>query len=46
MKKLSPTLALLLVINIQQLIAQQKYEFRGVWVATVDNIDFPSTKLL
>ena len=46
MKKLSPILALLLVINIQQLIAQQKYEFRGVWVATVDNIDFPSTKLL
>ncbi len=26
--------------------AQPKYEFRGVWVATVDNIDFPSTKFL
>ncbi|MGZ4049395.1 MAG: glycoside hydrolase family 10 protein [Bacteroidia bacterium] len=30
----------------QKLIAQPKYEFRGVWVATVDNIDFPSTKFL
>ena len=27
-------------------VAQPKYEFRGVWVATVDNIDFPSTKYL
>ncbi|MEO8413587.1 MAG: family 10 glycosylhydrolase [Ginsengibacter sp.] len=27
-------------------MAQPKYEFRGVWVATVDNIDFPSSKLL
>jgi uncharacterized lipoprotein YddW (UPF0748 family) len=26
--------------------AQPKYEFRGVWIATVDNIDFPSTKTL
>ena len=26
--------------------AQPKYEFRGVWVATVDNIDWPSTKYL
>ncbi len=31
---------------ISQLSAQPKYEFRGVWVATVDNIDFPSTKFL
>ncbi len=29
-----------------KIIAQPKYEFRGVWVATVDNIDFPSTKFL
>ena len=29
-----------------QLIAQPKYEFRGVWVATVDNIDFPTAKYL
>jgi uncharacterized lipoprotein YddW (UPF0748 family) len=28
------------------LSAQPKYEFRGVWVATVDNIDFPSAKFL
>lgn len=27
-------------------IAQPKYEFRGVWVATVDNIDWPSEKYL
>lgn len=26
--------------------AQPKYEFRGVWIATVDNIDFPSSKNL
>jgi len=46
MKRLSPILALLIVFNVHQLAAQPKYEFRGVWVATVDNIDFPSTKLL
>ncbi len=28
------------------LSAQPKYEFRAVWVATVDNIDWPSTKYL
>jgi len=28
------------------LSAQPKYEFRGVWVATVDNIDWPSEKYL
>lgn len=27
-------------------IAQPKYEFRGVWVATVENIDFPSSRIL
>jgi uncharacterized lipoprotein YddW (UPF0748 family) len=31
---------------ICRLSAQPKYEFRGVWVATVDNIDFPSIKFL
>jgi len=30
----------------ERTIAQPKYEFRGVWVATVGNIDFPSTKFL
>jgi uncharacterized lipoprotein YddW (UPF0748 family) len=40
MKKLSLlsllTLCLLSIVN-----AQPKYEFRGVWIATVDNIDWP-----
>ena len=43
-------LAAFLIFNfsffICHLSAQPKYEFRGVWVATVDNIDFPSTKFL
>ncbi|MEO6452551.1 MAG: family 10 glycosylhydrolase, partial [Ginsengibacter sp.] len=26
--------------------SQPKYEFRGVWIATVDNIDWPSNKFL
>ncbi|MBA2249490.1 MAG: family 10 glycosylhydrolase [Chitinophagaceae bacterium] len=29
-----------------RLLAQPKYEFRAVWVATVDNIDWPSSKYL
>ena len=33
-------------IIAQKIDAQPKYEFRGVWVATVDNIDFPSIKYL
>ena len=33
-------------ILTQKIVAQPKYEFRGVWIATVDNIDFPSTKFL
>ena len=33
-------------INSQEVKAQPKYEFRGVWIATVDNIDFPSIKFL
>ncbi len=45
MKKIS-ILALFIALHFQNLIAQPKYEFRGVWVATVDNIDFPSTKSL
>ncbi len=31
---------------IQPLCSQPKYEFRGVWVATVNNIDWPSNKFL
>ncbi|HEY5407104.1 MAG TPA: family 10 glycosylhydrolase [Ginsengibacter sp.] len=39
-------LTVLVFILTQKIVAQPKYEFRGVWVATVDNIDFPSTKFL
>jgi len=46
MKKQFCVFFLCIIFNFQQLIAQPKYEFRGVWVATVDNIDFPSSKLL
>jgi uncharacterized lipoprotein YddW (UPF0748 family) len=46
MMKFPAFVILLLLINFQKLIAQPKYEFRGVWVATVDNIDFPSSKTL
>ena len=35
------TLILILVINFS-LHAQPKYEFRAVWIATVDNIDWPA----
>ena len=40
------TFSLLFLFNIQTLFAQPKYEFRGVWVATVDNIDFPSSRFI
>ena len=39
-------LTVFVFILTQKIVAQPKYEFRGVWVATVDNIDFPSTKFL
>lgn len=32
-----------LLVNV---FAQPKYEFRGVWIATVENIDFPSSRTL
>jgi uncharacterized lipoprotein YddW (UPF0748 family) len=35
-----------LFFSFQFLSAQPKYEFRGVWVATVDNIDFPSSRFI
>jgi uncharacterized lipoprotein YddW (UPF0748 family) len=35
-----------LFLFLQKPKAQYKYEFRGVWVATVGNIDFPSSKFL
>ena len=33
---------LLCVLSFQFIIAQPKYEFRGVWIATVNNIDWPT----
>src|SRR5690606_5232649 len=38
--------SLLFLFNIQTPFCQPKYEFRGVWLATVDNIDFPSSRFL
>ncbi len=35
-----------LLLITHNLSAQPKYEFRAVWVATVDNIDWPSQKYL
>ncbi len=46
MKNLRYLLSLVIILNSQKLFAQPKYEFRGVWVATVVNIDFPSSKNL
>lgn len=47
MKYLHPLLTFVILLSLYQTAAgQPKYEFRGVWVATVDNIDFPSTKFL
>jgi len=34
------------LFSFTSLFAQTKYEFRGVWIATVENIDFPSTRTL
>jgi uncharacterized lipoprotein YddW (UPF0748 family) len=39
-------LFILLLFTFFTTIAQPKYEFRGVWIATVENIDFPSSKTL
>lgn len=44
MKQLTLTLFSFFLVNL--LIAQPKYEFRGVWIATVENIDFPSSRTL
>src|SRR5690606_38925179 len=46
MKKYHPLLFLLFFFVFQSSIAQPKYEFRGVWIATVENIDFPSSRIL
>lgn len=36
----------LTVVNAQTLTTNPKYEFRAVWIATVNNIDWPSSKFL
>ncbi|HXR83115.1 MAG TPA: family 10 glycosylhydrolase [Hanamia sp.] len=46
MKKQISILFFIGILFFQKIIAQPKYEFRGVWVATVDNIDFPSSRFL
>ncbi len=46
MKKQCCFLFLVFFVLTSSVIAQSKYEFRGVWIATVDNIDFPSSKTL
>lgn len=46
MKKHFSFIFLFSFLIFQSVFAQPKYEFRGVWVATVDNIDFPSSKTL
>lgn len=48
-EKVKPSLFIFLacvILPVANIIAQPKYEFRGVWVATVDNIDWPSDKFL
>ena len=45
MKRL-PLLALSMFFIVSFAVAQPKYEFRGVWIATVENIDFPSKRTL
>jgi len=35
-----------LALHSQTLITSPKYEFRGVWIATVNNIDWPGSKNL
>jgi len=41
MKKITSLFALFYLLSLT-IIAQPKYEFRAAWVATVDNIDWPS----
>jgi uncharacterized lipoprotein YddW (UPF0748 family) len=36
------TIALICIFFIARCVAQPKPEFRGVWIATVDNIDWPT----
>ena len=42
MKRSAALFAFLIIFSLPSLTAQPKYEFRGVWIATVDNIDWPT----
>ena len=46
MKKIFLLFPFFIFLFFQKTFGQPKYEFRGVWVATVGNIDFPSSKFL
>lgn len=46
MKRIFLLFSFFILAFSQKSNAQSKYEFRGVWVATVDNIDFPSSRFL
>ena len=43
-KLITSLFTLLVLVPSKPAMAQPKYEFRGVWIATVANIDFPSDK--
>jgi uncharacterized lipoprotein YddW (UPF0748 family) len=46
MNLIRSVVVLFAVFLCAQLVAQPKYEFRAVWVATVENIDYPSKRTL
>ena len=41
MKKSTYLLLAVALLSVHLLNAQPKYEFRGVWIATINNIDWP-----
>lgn len=45
MKQAATLLLLFILLSTQLTLAQPKYEFRGVWIATVNNIDWPQAGL-
>ena len=42
MRRSALLFSLFTFLSVRFLIAQPKYEFRGVWIATVNNIDWPA----
>ncbi len=44
MKNCIATILMIVCYCIQPVFSQTNYEFRGVWIATVENIDWPSKK--